>query len=297
MGKGLYTDTNHIPAATLTGAGGDWAALAPLDNIKTLPLHAAAVTTRLGTRDNPIVIDGVFSTSVPCRYVGMFGTNLRQRANCRVELFSNTSLTTWLYDSRDPDSGKDLFVIPPMLSWRQLYWGAPNLFRGDLPPADYALYPSNFHLIVPFCRPKGFRISLYGPAFDTDGSAASTYRIGYAWIGDGVRFFAPLDFEPGYVSGDTLTRVAGGGVSIETGTGYRTVTIQRPASDASEATSLFDSAVRLGLKKPCAYVPTDNWPAFNHRFGGLFQRRGDYAMRFLAADLVNSTVSLEEIRE
>ncbi|HYD31094.1 MAG TPA: hypothetical protein VEB64_09610, partial [Azospirillaceae bacterium] len=204
MGKGIYTDTNHMASAALVGTSGDWATLAPLDLMKALPLHAAAVTTRLGTQGDPIVIEGTFPTSVPCRYFGLFDTNLRQRASCRLELFANTAMTTVLVDTRNPASGKDRFVIPPLLNWRQLYWGASNLFRGDLPPADFRLYPSNVHIIVPFCRPKAFRLTLYGPAFDpADGSAASTYRIGYAWIGDGVRFFAPVDFEPGYVSGDT----------------------------------------------------------------------------------------------
>ncbi|UKJ74472.1 hypothetical protein [Azospirillum brasilense] len=294
MGFGLLADRNRFPAATLT-SNADWAANSPLASCQSLPLLTAAVSSRLGTAANPVVIQAAFTERYACTYAGFFRTNFRQAARYRLELYATSAFTGLLFDTRNPTTGRDRAVVPSLLDWRQLRWGDSNLFRGDLPAEDYQLYPTNLHVTFPLCRVGSCRWTFYGAAYQPDGSDADAYSLGYGWLSDSLQFWRSLDAEDGYVSTDEVTRFPGGGVSVEPGTGYRTVTIPRQVNGRQIRDSLFDLARRVDYSKPVVWLPNIDDPAACFRYGGLFQRRGDHANRWFASSYTSSTTSLEEI--
>ncbi|HYD29187.1 hypothetical protein [Brevundimonas sp.] len=296
MGYGYLADRNRVPTATLTSSAA-YQANAPLDNVKTLPLVAAAVTTTLGTAGGPVTITGAFPERYPCTYGGLFDTNLRQAARWRLELFSSAvtlDATTRLFDTRGAD-GADRAVIPSLTDWRDLRWGDPNLFRGDLPPEDFALYPTHVHCIVPVCRPAAFRWTLYGPAYEADNSEATGYSIGHMWLSDGVPLARHMDSEDVYTPTDEITRFPGGGVSVEPGTGYRSVTIQRAVAARGLRDALFDMARRVDWSRPVVWLPDVDSLGDCFRYGGLFQKREPHANRWIAPKLTAGAIHLEEI--
>ncbi|QCO00440.1 hypothetical protein D3093_34885 (plasmid) [Azospirillum argentinense] len=294
MGFGLLADRNRWPAATLT-SNADWSPNSPLVSCQSLPLLTAAVSSRIGTAANPVVIQAVFPERYACTYAGWFRTNFRQAARYRLELFASATFTGPLYDTRNPTTGRDRAVVPSLLDWRQLRWGDSNLFRGDLPTEDFALYPTNIHVVVPYCRVGSCRWTFYGGAAAPDGTDAASYSLGYGWISDSLQFWRSLDAEDGYVSTDEVTRFPGGGVSVEPGTGYRTVTVPRQVNGRQMRDSLFDLARRVDYSKPVVWLPNIDDPAACFRYGGLFQRRGDHANRWFASSYTSSSTSLEEI--
>lgn len=295
-GVGYAADRNEIsnPAGlnpcTVT-SNVAWTDTAPLDALKTLPLIDAAVSAVLGTEAEPVEITVAWDSPIDLTYGGLIDTNLVQSAFVLMEAWLDAEMT-------DRVAALLTNVVPPLVDPASLRFGAPNQFRGDLDPRDYRLMPANAHCVVPLCRARVVRFSLWGDAFRPDGTPDTGYRIGLAWAGDGLFF----DRHAGgsgeaYRSNDQRIQVEGGGVWREPGIGRRAALLDRAVTEPTLRDALFRMGMRTGLSKPCIWLPDVTDPAACFQYGGLFGRTGDHEHRYMAWDLTSGTIELEEWRE
>ncbi|MBP2297947.1 hypothetical protein [Azospirillum picis] len=299
---GYAADRNEVanPAAlnpcTIT-SNVDWVPTAPLDAMKTTPLIDAAVSTRLGDDpddpdgDGPVVIEFEWDSPIDLTYVGLIDTNLEQLATVRLEAWTDALGT-------DLAATAQTNVVPPLVDPATLRFGAPNQFRGDMDPRDYPLFPKNVHLVVSLCRVRRVRLSIWGDTVQTDGQPDTGYRIGLAWVGDGL----PFDRHVGssgedYRSYDQRTETDGGGVWVEPGIGRRAALIDRAVTDRTLRDALFRMAMRVGKSKPIVWLPNVTDPAACFQYGGLFRRVDDHAHKYMAPFYTSGSIELEEWRE
>jgi hypothetical protein len=285
---------NRIALATLDTTG--WSVTAPVANLVSEPLRVRARSTGVGTTLSPVTISGTFADRFPVEYIGLFATNFRQALTYRARLWADVPKAELLFDTRDV-SGADRKVVPNLYDWRDLYWGAPNLFRGDLAPEDFALYPTNVHIDVPFCRPLAFQIDLVGDGYLPDGSDAGYLEIGLVWISERIDFDEGYDYEhaAAYTPGDEVTRIAGGGRFVEPGTGTRSHDIPLGSITDAEADRLVDLRKRVGFSEPVVWLPDldDAARMFRYGFVGTFSDPSRKTARNL--DMNDLSMTIEEL--
>ncbi|MCM8736586.1 hypothetical protein M5E06_20885 [Azospirillum sp. A1-3] len=294
---GYAADRNEVanPAAmnpcTIT-SNVAWLPAAPLDAMKTTPLIDAAVSTVIGTEANPVQLLFAWPNAIDLTYVGLIDTNLVQAARGRVETWIGTD------PSVPPDRSVEAAVVPPLTDPATMRFGAANMFRGDLDPRDFRLLPANLHIPVPLARVRRLRLSLWGAAFQPDGTPDTGYRIGLAWAGDGIAFDRHVGSSgEDYRSYDQRTETDGGGVWVEPGIGRRAALIDRQVTDRTLRDELFKMAVRMGKSKPCIWLPNINDPAACWQYGGLFRRVDDHSQKYMAPFYTSGSIELEEWRE
>ena len=304
MANGILADRNRI----ITGAvdEGGWSPLAPASNARILPLKMKARSFGPGLDDAPVVLQGTFDERYPITYAGLFDTNLRQAERVRLRLYASTAMTdvSLLFDTRDAVTGEDRKVVPGGLSeWRQLRWGDANLFRGDLPPDDFWLYPTNVHVAVPMVRAAAYRWDLYGVGYKPDPARpdkpidAGYLEIGHAWFSDCIQFRINYSYggSDGWNPTDEIKRTPGGGSFVEPGTGYRSADIPLEYITKPDGNRLFDLSKRVGWSKPVVWLPNMDDPAELFRYGFIGQRRDSFAKTWKHYRLDGATIKIEEI--
>ena len=296
MANGALADRNRVPIASVAETG--WSTTAPAANAKVLPLRLTARSVAAGTADAPVYYQGVFDARYPVSYAGLFATNFRQSNRLRLQLFADTGYTTCLFDTRDPVTGLDRRVMPALYDWRQLRWGAPNLFRGDLPPEDWALYPTNVHVSVPLVRARAFRWSLVGLGVDrATGADVNYHEVGLAWVSDSTYFSTQYSLGGSdiWTPTDEVSRTPGGGVFVEPGTGYRSVEIPRNRMTLAEGDSMFDLARRVNFSGPVVWLPDIDDATAMFRYGFVGQQRQPLRRTRAASLEVSTTLQIDEI--
>lgn len=295
---GFLSDRNEIATAgcALT-SNVAWAETAPLEALRTTPLIDAAVSSVLGTAAEPVVIDAVWDSPIFLTYGGLFDTNLRQSAFVRFEAFADAAGESLLFTTVNA-AGRDRRVVPPLTDPATLRFGAPNQMRGDLDPRDFRLYPTHVHVIVPLCRVRRVRWTIWGGAYQEDDSPDTAYRIGLAWAGDGLFFSRHVGASAESVkSGDERIETPGGGVWVEPGLAKRVALIDRTVTDPALRDAFFDMALRNGKSRPLVWLPNVIDPGACFRYGGLFRRSDDHQHKHIARGYASSSLELEEWTE
>lgn len=292
--NGLLADRNRVPAAIVDETG--WSALAPAALAKTLPLRMAGRSLKAGTAAAPVVLRGKFTGRQVISVASLLATNCRQANAVRYRLWADDQFNDVAWDS-SAYTGLDRKMMPALYDWRQLRWGAPNLYRGDLDPEDFGLYPGNIHMLVPQVRAAAWEWQIIGPGIDrATGQDVDYIEVGHAWSSDALQFRTNYSQgrEDGWNPSDEIKRTAGGGVYVEPGTGYRTVQIPFNHLRLPDGNRLTDLTRRVGFGGPVLWLPGDD-AAENFRYGFLGQRRDQYrkSRRFFGFDA--STIQLEEI--
>lgn len=268
-----------------------WEVTAPLDALKTTPLIDAAVSTVLGTEEDPVEILLAWDAPIDLTYAGLIDTNLVQNATVQLDAWTDAGMT-------DLAATVQANVVPPLTDPAGMRFGAPNMFRGDLDPRDYRLVPANVHLVVPLCRVRRVRLRIWGDAFQPDGTPDTGYRIGLAWAGDGIAFDRHVGSSgEDYRSYDQRTDTDGGGVWVEPGIGRRAALIDRTVTDRALRDALFRMAMRTGKHKPLVWLPNIKDPAACFQYGGLFRRVDDHSHKYMAPFYTSGGIELEEWRE
>ncbi|MGQ9370523.1 hypothetical protein [Azospirillum sp. A39] len=297
---GAIADRNRVPGGTVDEAG--WSAAAPASQALVLPLGIKARSVGPGTAAEPVVLRGTFGGRFTITYAALFATNLWQGDRVRLRLYADTAMTTVLYDSRNAATGQDRRVIPCLYGWRQLRWGDPNVFRGDLPPEDFALYPTNVHVAVPIVRAAAYRWDLVGTGYKRapDNPAvleeAGYLEVGHAWASDSLRpqrnyaWGGSNDWNPT----DEVKRVSGGGALVEPGTGYRSVDVPLDVLVKGDGDRLFDLSRRVNWSKPVVWLPNAD-PADIFRYGFLGQRRDTFKKTWRHYRREAASIRIEEI--
>jgi len=298
---GLLAHLNEVaeqPCA-VTGATGDWSLTAPLDAMKALPLVDAAVSTRIGTVDAPVVFEVEFERPTFLTYAGLFRTNLWKTGRIRFEAFKTAARTALAYSTQGV-VGIDRLVLPGLYDPKSLRFGAENTLFGQLGAREYIRYPTNIHVVLPLISAQVLRWTVYGPAYRVVGSGYSTsetaYRIGHAWAGDSLQFERHVGgSSEGYKRGGKVTELAGGGVSVEPGRGRRLATLDRQVNEAGDRDRLYDLITFLDADRPAVWLPDTDSPFDCFRYGGLFQVTEDYAHKYLNDLHTTSTITLGEV--
>ncbi|WP_372396207.1 hypothetical protein ABMY26_36585 (plasmid) [Azospirillum sp. HJ39] len=299
---GFFTDINEVanegdqnPCEVTSNAA--FAGTAPLTSLLTTPLEDRSVSTRLGDADNPVVIEFEWPFLIDVAYAGLFHVNLWQESFCRMEVFADADRTEKVADTRYPN-GRDRRVIPGLYDPRTLQPGLPNWLRGGLRNKDFRLYTTNIHANVSLCRARVVRWSLWGGAYQPDGTDDTVYRIGLGWAGDGLTItrHAPGSGD-GVKTNTELTETPGGGTWAEPGIRKRTATIDLAQISEEVRDKLFDAAHRAGNEKPIVWLPDVASPEKCFRYGGLFRRVGDHAHKYIPPQFASTTIDLVEWRE
>ncbi len=296
---GMLADRNEIADAPceMSSPAGDWTATAPLSSLRTASLIDGAVSARLGTAENPVVIEAVFAHPVESALACLLDVNLEQAAYWRLQRYHDADMTILADDTRHPLAG-DRRVVPPLVDPATLSILAPNQILGNLDPRDYGLLPK--HILVP--RPtlpiRALRWSLYGPALETDGTPAPAYRIGAAWTGTALTLDRHVGASgDGYRPGDTVTTGDGASVWAEPGIGRRVTAIDRVVVDKALRQELYKMMMRIGFTKPFIWLPSvSNW-ADNFFFGGVFRRVSDFSDKYISGMHTAATIDGQEWRE
>lgn len=298
---GFMADRNEVvnPAGknpcTIT-SNAVWEVTGPLDAMKGFPLGDRAVSKRTGSKTDPVWIRFEWASPIYMSYGGLYETNLRQSAYCRMQGFADSDLQVARATTRNA-IGRDRRVVPSLTDPKKLRAGAPNWLRGDLDPRDEQLYPKDIHVRVPLCRVKVIVWTLWGPAAKPDGSDDTGYRIGLAWAGDGLSFVRHVGSSgEGVKSNDERIEMPGGSVWVEPGITKRMVTIERRVVDKSLRDDLFDMAMRSGKRNPLVWLPNAK-PADCFRYGGLFRRVDDHTGTYVASRYTSAKIELEGWRE
>ena len=296
MADGYLADRNEVADCTIT-SNVSWLTSSPLDAMKTTPLIDVAESTSIGTVESPVVIEMAWTTARYINYAGLQHTNLRQESYRRCEVFSDTEKTDLLYTSVNA-AGKDKRVVPGIYDPATLRPGSSNWLRGGLDARDFRLYPTNIHEVIPLCRARVIRWTLWGAAYEPDDSDATSYRIGLAWASDGQTFARHVGSTgEGTRSNDELIETPGGSVWVEPGTAKRFATIDRAVTDKDLRDALFDMAHRAGRNKPLIWLPNTTAADDCFRYGGLFRRADDHQHKYMAPFYTNGTIELEEWTE
>ncbi|CAO3355193.1 hypothetical protein [Azospirillum palustre] len=301
MATGLLAHLNELSEqdCAITGQAGDWAATAPLDALKTLPLVDAAVSTRIGSRDEPVVLEWEWDRPVDLTYAGLYRTNLWKTGRIRLEAFKTSARTSLAFTTQHA-SGIDRLVLPGLYDPKTLRFGGENTVLGQLGAREFLRYPTNIHVTMPLCSAQVLRWTVYGPAYRVTGSRYSTteqaYRIGFGWAGDSLAFDRHVGASAeGYRRGGKVTGLAGGGVAVEPGRGRRTATLDRTVNEAGDRDRLFDLVNFLDADRPAVWLP-DTDSAFDcYRYGGLFQVIEDFSQKYLNDLHSAATISLGEV--
>jgi hypothetical protein len=301
MATGLLAHINELSEqdCDITGLAADWAATAPLDALKTLPLVDAAVSTRIGTRDEPVVLEMEWPRPIDLTYAGLYRTNLWKTGRIRLEAFK-TSARTSLAFSTQGVGGIDRLVLPGLYDPKTLRWGGENTVLGQLGAREFLRYPTNVHVVMPLCSAQVLRWTIYGPAYRVTGSRYSTteqaYRIGFGWAGDSLQFDRHVGASAeGYRRSGKVTELAGGGVAVEPGRGRRTATLDRTVNEAGDRDRLFDLVNFLDADRPAVWLPDIASPFDCYRYGGLFQVTEDFSQKYLNDLHSAATISLGEV--
>lgn len=262
---GFLVDCAVFPAATIT-SNAPWTGL---DRIKTMPTVDAAVSSRLGTAADPLMIDILIDQPEPLSYGGLCAINLEQPARWRLEAFDDDDNILFDTRSTSADAETDLDVMPGVLPWDQRQFGASNFLRGDLPRRVWMQGEPAIHCPFPRCAPARLRWSLWGDAFAPDGSAASYVKIGYAPIGDGVEINRTVGSSDKIDPQATVTRIEGGGAAIDPGVWNQINTINLALLDAAERDRLTLMLLSAGADLPVVWLPDVDDPAQNFMWGGV----------------------------
>ncbi|WP_377810629.1 hypothetical protein ABNQ38_33680 [Azospirillum sp. A29] len=299
---GFFADTNElgngpVNPCTLTSPGTGWASTAPLTSILTTPLEERAVTTRLGTAANPVVIEMEWLYPVDIAYAGLLHLNLWQESFFRMEAFLDSGRTQKVADTRMPN-GRDRRVIPGLYDPKTLQPGYSSWLRGGLPNEDFRRYTTNIHANVDLCRARVIRWSLWGGAYKPDGTDDTVYRLGLGWAGNGlsVTRHAPGSSD-GVKPNTELIEQPGGYVWAEPGLRKRTAVIDLAAIQPTLRDKLFAAAHRAGNEKPIVWLPNVASPEACFWYGGLFRLVGDYQHKYLPPIWAALTLNLLEWRE
>jgi len=298
MGMGYLADQNELvlSACEIT-SNVAFAATAPLESLRTTPLIDPAVSAVVGTEDEPVVIEVEYEHPIDLTYAGLFDTNLRQEAYYRFEAFADAGRTERLFTTTDA-SGLERNVVPPLTDPELMRAGAPNQMRGDLPPRDFMLLPTNLHVTVPLCPALVLRWTLWGRAYRPDDSDDSGYSVGLAWAGDGLPISRHVGGSgDGVKDGDEVITTPGGGVWVEPGIPRRVALIDRTATDLHLRDEIFKLVLRGGKRKPLVWLPDMDSPADCFLYGGLYRRAGDYQHKFISRRYVSNSLDLEEWKE
>ncbi|WP_431861342.1 hypothetical protein [Azospirillum sp.] len=296
MANGIIADRNRVLTAVVDESG--WSTAAPASNAQVLPLKLTARSTVAGTDGSPTVLRGYFDARYPITYAGLFKTNLKQSGRYRLRLFSDAAFSDVLFDTRDAVTGVDRRVMPSLYDWRQLRYAAPNLLRGDLPPEDYALYPSNVHVVVPLVRAASFQWDIVGSGFDpATGDDVDFNEVGYAWASDSVQFEINYAYggNDGWNPTDEIKRTPGGGVYVEPGVGYRSSEIPLDYITKLDGDSLFDLSKRVSWNQPVVWLPNVDSAQDLFRYGFIGQRRDSFKKTWKTYQLDGATIQIEEI--
>lgn len=292
----LLTDDEDNPCTLHAGTPADWAVTAPLEALRATPLGDYAVTTRLGTAANPVVFDARWASPIDLTGAHLLDANLNQESFVRIEAFADLACTRLVATTRYV-SGGDRRVVPGLFDPATLRPGSANWLRGGLPPRDFRLYSTNIHAIVPACRARVVRWSLWGGAYRPDRTPDSVYRIGLAWAGDGLAIEPREGSSNGLRSNTKLTDTDGGWVWAEPGLRKRTADIDLSVIDPDTRDTLFDARARAGNERPVIHLPDTASPADCFRYGGLFRFVGDHTHKHLPPFWASTVLSLLEWKE
>ena len=254
--RARIVDISAVPASVESNIG--WTGL---NRIKTLPIIDAAVSSGIGTAAAPVTVTVTPPKVVPASYAGMYGINLEQHAFCRLEVLTATGSVFW-------DSGPRN-IMPSTVAWEDLDWGAENQWDGRLPRTVWVAGKPAIHVPFPPGLPSAYRWSLWGGAFQPDGSPASYYTLGYAAAGGGV----DLTFAVG--SGDeddpscVRTPIDGGGMAVDAGAWIQRNTINLSFLSPADVRRLWMLRRSVGGDLPVAWLPDVQDPAEAFLFGGL----------------------------
>lgn len=301
MGFGLLAHINEVseqPCA-ITGATGDWAVSAPLVALKTLPLVDAAVSTRIGDRDEPVVFEMEWDRPIDMTYAGLFKTSLWKTGRVRLEAFKTSARTALAFTTQHA-SGIDRLVLPGLYDPKTLRFSGENTLFGQLGAREFIRYPTNVHVVMPLVSAQVLRWTLYGPSYRVTGSRYVTtetaYRIGYAWAGDSLQFERHIGGSAeGYRRGGKVTDLPGGGVSVEPGRGRRTAFVDRAVNEAGDRDRIFDIMTFLDADRPAVWLPNTDSAYENFRYGGLMQALEDYQHKYLNDLHSAGMISLGEV--
>ncbi|CAO3440161.1 hypothetical protein [Azospirillum endophyticum] len=289
-----------------------WAPTAPLASILTTPVSDRAVCLTKGDVDyatgapiDPVILTLTWQYPIFLTAASLLDTNLRQDAFYRMEAFGDAGMTELVATS--VVDGVDANVVPPLTDPAEIAAGAPNQMRGDLDPRDFALLPTNLHVVVPQVPVVAIRWTLWGGAFRPDGADDTGYRIGFAWAGDGLIFSRHVGKSgEGVKDNDEVITGAGGSAWAEEGIAKRTVTIGREVTGRALRDDLFKMALRTGKRRPLLYLPSvgdpadpavRGDPAANFLYGGLYRRSTDHSQPYVSARYTSTSVELEEFKE
>lgn len=284
---GFIADVTRFPAGAIT-SNVDWTGL---DRIKTLPLVDAAVSSRIGTQADPVTITITLSAAREIGYAGLIGINAEQWAGWRLQILSSTS-TVW--DSRV--DGADREVMPSLLAWgdfESIY--ADNFFRGDLPHDQWISGRPSIHALPPSIGGDTLIWSLWGDAFQPDGSPASYYRIGYAPIGAGIAIDRKVGSQDTDDPRAEVTAVPGGDPSIEPGAAAQTNTVELSLLGRAERDALAIILRGAGADLPLVWLPDMDDPAANFWWGGLRRVGGATSHRWSRPIYTDTQLTLTEI--
>lgn len=301
MANGIIADRNRILTGSVDETG--WSATAPASNAQVLPLAIKARSVAAGTDADPVPYEGEFDGRYPLTYAGLFATNLRQADRVRLRLWADAARTILLFDTRDPVTGLDRRVVPNLYGWRQLRWGDPNVFRGDLPPEDFALYPTNVHVAVPLVRAAAYRWDLVGEGYKPDPGNPDAFvdagyiELGHVWFSDSLPFSINYAYggSDNWTPTDEIKRTPGGGVFVEPGTGYRSVDIPLELIRKADGDRLFDLSKRVNWSQPVVWLPDIDDPAALFRYGFIGQRRDSFKKTWKHYQLDGASIQIEEI--
>lgn len=303
MANAIIAASNRVLTGPVSETG--WVAAAPAANAQILPLGVKARSAAVGTNAAPLVYQGVMDARYPITYAGLFDTNLFQSDRFRYRLYADTAMTGLLFDTRDPVTGLDRRVVPPLFARKDLRWGASNLFRLDLAEDDFPLYPTNVHVVVPLVRAAAYRWDIVSEGYRTDPAnparriSAGYVELGHVWSSDSLKF--QINFSYGGANEwnptDEIKRVAGGGVHVEPGTGYRSVDVPFNLIRRADGDRLFDLSKRVNWSQPVVWLPNVDDPATLFRYGFLGQRRDAFKKTWAHYMLDSATLKIEEITQ
>lgn len=117
----------------ITFSGGSWNASYPSSNLKLLPLARVARSSDALAASTQFV--ATLSQSRPIRLVALVRHNCSLTATFRVRLYSDTGLTSLVYDSGTLD------VWPPVYSSTYLEWADANWWHRKYTSDEIAGYP------------------------------------------------------------------------------------------------------------------------------------------------------------
>jgi hypothetical protein len=226
----LFGFPRHTDDFTLTGS--HWDSDYPVTNLQDLEFAKVARSTSLGvgSPDDPVIVQGTSSTTISVQAFGIAAHTLSLTATYRLQLYSDTGLTTQIYDSGLQDV------------WPVSYTAAE--LEGQI--------PLNPILLSQAYSIRGFKLSLYDPDNDL-----AYFDIGYLEIAEAWQPSVGIEMgaQFGYINYTETDTLPGG---LERHTVYApsfTFSGQIPYLDETEADeNAMELFRQLGVHTPFMFV-------------------------------------------